>query len=285
MTASPRASSHHRGPVRATLAARRRRRARRALAIYAVLAAALYAGAWYAARHPSFAVHDIRVEGNMVSDDARVVAAARAALASPALSLLPMTNAYLTREGRVEESLAAALPEAAAVEVSRDGLDLAVRVEERERYGYWCRAGAADDCYALDGDGVIFAREAPPAGATRFGGLVAAPDPIRERYAPEEPWENLRAVVDAARARGFSPAEVSTEDGVDFTVALREGPRLVLDAAHPGGQAIENLAIALGDETLAPLSGYEYADLRLPHKVFLRPVSAEEPPAEAAEEL
>lgn len=256
------------GPVRESLASRRRRRARRALVAYAVLAAAIYGGAWYVAHHPAFAIQGVDVEGNVVTPDDKVAAIARQSLASSALSLMPMTNAYLTRDGRVEEAVEAALPEAESVSVERRGQKLEVRVEERARFGYWC--GQSGDCYALDEDGLIFAPESPAAGATRFGGLVAAPDPIRARYAPEDEWANLRQVVEAARAKGFSPAEVSTDDGVDFTVRLAEGPRLLVDASHSGAQAMENLQIALDDESLAALAAYEYADLRLPHKVFLR---------------
>jgi cell division septal protein FtsQ len=262
------------GPVRDSLASRRRRRARRTLVAYAVAAVLAYGGIWHLARHPAFAIQEVTVEGNVVTPRERVAAVARASLASPALSLLPMTNAYLTRDGRVEEAVEDALPEVAKASVERRGQTLAVRVEERARFGYWCRA--ADDCYAVDADGLIFAREAPPEGATRFGGLVAAADPIRARYAPEEPWANLRVVIEAVRARGYSPARVSSEDGVDFTIELAEGPRLTVDATHPGAQAIENLQIALDDGSLAALAAYEYADLRLPHKVFLRAVAAGE---------
>ena len=276
MTGATHGSRNLRGPVRESLAARRRRRARRTLAGYAAAALTIYGGFWHLARHPSFSVGAIAVEGNVVSTDAAVVAAARGALASSALSLLPMTNAYLARTDVVGEAIVAALPEAAAATVSRRGQDLSVRVEERARFGYWCpstgsgQVVAADDCFAVDAEGFIFAREAAPAGATRFGGLLAAADPVRERYAPPATWANLRAVIDAARGRGFSPARVTSQDGLDFKIELAEGPYLLVDATHAGARAIENLQAALGDPSLASLRDYDYADLRLPHKVFLK---------------
>jgi len=285
MTGFSRASLHHRGPVRESLAARRRRRARRALIGYATAAITIYVGAWHLAHHPSFAVQAVEVEGNTVSSDEAVAAAARGAMASSALSLLPMTNAYLARTGVVEEAVADALPEAASATVSRQGQDLVVRVEERVRFGYWCRT-EGEECFAVDPEGLIFAKENPPAGATRFGGLIAAPDPVRERYAPDEAWANLRAVIEVARGHGFSPAQVTSQDGIDFKIELAEGPYLLTDATHAGSQAIENLQVALDDESLSALRGYEYADLRLPHKVFLKALREEtnsEPASEEAE--
>jgi hypothetical protein len=285
MTGSSRASLHHRGPVRESLVARRRRRARRVLIGYAAAAVTVYVGAWHLAHHPSFAVQAVEVEGNTVSSDEAVAAAARAAMASSALSLLPMTNAYLSRAGVVEEAVAAALPEAAAAVVSRQGQDLVVRVEERARFGYWCRSEGGD-CFAVDPEGLIFARENPPEGATRFGGLIAAADPIRERYAPNDTWANLRVILEAARGKGFSPVKVTSQDGIDFKIELAEGPYLLTDATHEGAQAVENLQIALDDESLSALRGYEYADLRLPHKVFLKALreeAAAEPVSEEAE--
>lgn len=268
MGGSSRASRSHRGPVQETLASRRRR-TRRALLSYAAAALTIYAGAWHLAHHPRFAVSGVEVEGNVVSSSSKVAAVARAALVSPALSLLPMENAYLARAGRVEEEIVATLPEVVSADVTRDGNELVVRVAERERFGYWCRA-SGDECFALDPSGFIFAREAAPAGATRFEGLVAAENPIRERYATESLWGNLRDLVVAVRAAGFSPTKVSSEDGIDFKIELAEGPYLVVDATHSGSLALENLGVALEDATLGALSGYEYVDLRLPHKVFLR---------------
>lgn len=272
----------HRTPrsvVSASLRARRQKKARRALVSYAIAAGVLYAGAWHLAHHPTFAVTGIAIEGAASASEVAVAAAARSALASPALSLMPMTNAYLARTDLVAEAVESALPEVASATVARRDLELVVLVEERERFGYWCRAstgsgqaaGGNEDCFALDSNGLIFARATPPSDATRFSGLVAAADPIRERYAPAETWASLAAVVAALREKGFSPTSVSTADGADFKVTLAEGPYLLVDAAYPGAQALENLRVALGDDSLNSLRAYTYADLRLPHKVFLRP--------------
>ncbi len=262
-----------RGAVGASLRARRQKKARRALISYAIAAGVLYAGAWHLAHHPTFAVSGIAVEGVASASEVAVAAAARSALASPALSLMPMTNAYLARTGLVAEAVEAALPEVASATVARRDLELVVLVEERERFGYWCREAAlsGEECFALDPDGMIFVRATPPSGATRFSGLVAAADPVRERYAPAETWASLAAVVAALREKGFSPSSVSTADGTDFKITLAEGPYLLADATYPGEQAIENLRVALGDDSLNSLRAYTYADLRLPHKVFLRP--------------
>jgi cell division septal protein FtsQ len=257
-----------RSVVRDALRARRRKKTRRVLVSYLGALVVLYAGAWHLAHHPSFAVERIDVDGNSVSSDEALSAAAISALDSPTLSLMPMTNAYLTRPARIEEALEAEFPEIGTATVARVGTALDVTVVERERFGYWCRGEG--DCFALDGQGVIFASSTPAAGATRFEGLVAAQNPIRERYAPAEVWGNLRAVLDALRARGYAPTSVKSQDGVDFTVALAEGPTVLLDGTHSGAIAIENLQIALDDEALASLRSYEYADLRLPHKVFLK---------------
>jgi hypothetical protein len=257
--------------VRDSLAARRKKRARRTLVGYALALGVIYGGVWHLAHHPSFAVAAVEVEGNVVSTDETVAAAARGAMISPALSVLPMTNAYLARAGRIEDQIEEALPEVATASVSRSGRSLVVQIQERARFGYWCNgASGAEECYALDEGGLIFAREAPAATSTRFVGLVAAADPIRERYMPEERWANLRAVVESLRDRGYSPARVWSEDGVDFRVALAEGPLVLVDVNQPGQTAMENLEIALGDASLAALRGYAYVDLRLPRKVFLR---------------
>jgi cell division septal protein FtsQ len=265
-----------RGVVRESLAARRKRRARRTFVGYFLAFGAIYGGLWHLAHHPTFAVAAVTVEGNVVSSDEAVASVARGAMGSAALSLLPMTNAYLARAGRIEARIEEALPEVATATVERRDRALAVSIEERGRFGYWCRVGAAgEECFALDGDGFIFAREDAPAGATRFAGLLAAPDPVRERYAPADSWSNLRDVVEALRGRGFRPARVSSQDGVDFRVSLAEGPEILVDVTHSGKTAIENLEIALNDASLASLRAYAYADLRLPHKVFLREGGAE----------
>jgi cell division septal protein FtsQ len=279
-----------RSVVRESLRARRQKRARRALVAYAIAGAVIYGGAWHLSHHPSFAVAAVTVDGNVVSDDETVARAARGAMSSAALSVVPMTNAYLARGGRIEEAIEAALPEVATASVSKEGKTIRVAIEERARFGYWCRGAEAEECFALDADGVIFAREAAPADATRFGGQIAAADPVRERYVPEEPWANLRQVVEALHALGFSPTRASSPDGVDFRISLAEGPELVIDVTHSGAQAIENLQIALDDESLSALREYGYADLRLPHKVFLRaggPVaeSIDEPSTGAGESV
>lgn len=288
-TAKHHAHHSHRGAVGDSLRAKRRKKTRRALLSYVMAFGVIYAGAWHVAHHPRFAVEGFEVEGNAASSDEAVEAAARAALASPALSVLPMTNAYLARTGRIEEAVEAALPEVASATVERDGLELVVKVAERERFGYWCPstssgqapAGSAQGggCYALDPDGMIFAREEPLQGATRFQGLVTAADPIRSRYVPDKTWANVSTIVASLRNHGLTPTRVSSADGVDFRIELAEGPYLLADANQPGAQAVENLEIALDDESLAAVRGYAYADLRLPRKVFLRPLGGEATPA------
>lgn len=292
-------TKNSRSVVGESLRARRRKKARRALISYALAAAAIYAGAWHLAHHPAFAVAAVTVEGAESADESQIAEAARGALASPALSLLPMTNAYLARAGRVEAAVEEALPEVADASVARVDRTLVVTVEERARFGYWCReksapmpvdvdlaaeAGSAarreaGGCFALDSEGLIFASENPTPGATVFRGLVVAENPVHERYAAGEPWGNLAAVIGALRGRGFTPAEVSTPDGIDFKITLAEGPYVLVDAARSGALAIENLQVALGDDSLAALRSYGYADVRLPHKVFLggapEPVPAE----------
>ncbi len=271
-----------RSVVSASLRARRQKKTRRALIAYAIAAGVLYAGAWHLAHHPTFAVAGIAVEGAVSASEAAVVTAAQSALVSPALSLMPMTNAYLARPGLIEEAVESALPEVASATVARRELELVVNVEERERFGYWCRPstgsgqaiGGDEECFALDPDGMIFARATPPVGATRFSGLVAAADPIRARYAPEEAWGSVSSLVSTLREKGFSPSSVSTADGTDFKLTLAEGPYLLADVTYSGEQAIENLRVALGDDSLSSLRAYAYADLRLPHKVFLRPADA-----------
>lgn len=257
------------------LRSRRRAKRSRRLVLWSSLAVLLYGSLWYLARSEAFAVGDVAVEGNVVASSSAVEAVARGVLdpgtAWSALSLLPGTNAYLAPKARVAAAVRETFPEVADVSVSREGNDLRVAVVERERWGYWCRdVAAGEECFALDRDGQIFAREAAAASSTRFAGQVEAADPVRASYASPEIFAGLRDLLEALRAAGLSPTRVAAEGAARFRVQLAEGPYLLVDASLPGAQTAQNLRVALGERGLARIASYEYVDLRLPRKVFLK---------------
>lgn len=267
------------------LAKRRRAKRSRRAYLWGALLVLLYGSLWWLAREEAFAVGAVRVEGSTVTPASEIEAAARAELASPFWSLAPGTNVYLAPRGAIERAVRGRFPEVADAAVSREGTDLVVRISERERFAYWCRGeGAAEECFAMGRDGSIFAAETPPPGALRFHGLVTG-DPVRKRYVSPEIFANLRAAVEALLAGGLRPVEVSGGSGADFRVLLAEGPYLLVDGTVDGAKAVANLRLALGSPGLSQVSRLEYADVRLPKRVFLKPLpeAPAEVPIEATE--
>jgi hypothetical protein len=179
--------------------------------------------------------------------------------------LLALTVGYL---GFAYRAPLSAFAREAWLVVNKPDIRETLKETRRKQFGMICKS--ADDCWIFDSEGIIYA-----AARTVVGDVLVriedesdfAPE-IQARVVRDSDWANLMPIIEFAQTRAVDVSRfvlrraegevrLTTPDGVLMRFSLDVNPR-------------EHIAAFPSFIRRAPLATLEYADFRIPGKIFYK---------------
>lgn len=262
-----------------------RKRRVRAAAIGAAVLAVVAAG--YGIHRlsylPLFAIQDIAVEGTERLPPQLVGAYASAALADGSYRFFSRENSMLYPRETLENAVEDFFPGISDVRVSITSLinpSLVLSVAERSPFALWCGGvstdvmEAQDACYAMDGDGFVFATKSqllrePETPYIFRGGIAAGESPVGETFVGDRVHNVFRLLASLAE-EGYEPLGAQVLDENDFIVDLAHGFSVKASFASDPDKLARDLALLFASEPLAGReSEIDYIDMRFGNRVYV----------------
>lgn len=254
----------------------RRRRARLAVVALVVVACGAVAyGVHYVSYLPRLNVGLINVIGAEALDASLVQSYVESQLHDGTNRFLSRGNIFLYPKAAIEKGITASFPRVKAAALSREGFSqtLNVQIQERKALAKWC--AAADDCYAMDESGYVFAKESASSTTVfsepyTFTGEMAE-QPIGQTFIPGHMPGLLVLLRTIQQQAGFLPAGITVEDAQDITIHFAQGFDLKASFGQDAAALARNLQLVLSSQALQGKQDLlEYIDLRFGNRVYYK---------------
>lgn len=274
-----RATGGSREPKRAPLRERRRRKRLLIAGGTVALGIVLLFTVRYVLYLPQYRIHIIEIYGSNELDPQSLEHHVRDAFTDNGLRFYPRDSIFFYDKDAVRASLLAGFSLLREARVARTGAlsqTLAVEVEEREPFAYWCPAGTNEqeaECSVMDAEGYVYAlahEVAPlPEGAYRFRGHFDTAD-VKGRSFIEGRMSWVMSLFSELQATGYTPRGGEAE-GRDLYIDLAEGFMLKTSFETDPKALAQSLSLVLGSDTLVGRLGeIEYVDLRFGTRVYYK---------------
>lgn len=263
--------------------ARRLKRHGLKLSAIAILAVGFSWAVSVATYAPSLLISRFDVEGISTLSPGLVEAAAQTALYDGSWYIAP-NNLFVFSKEKMTAAIKA-LPRVKTVSVSRASMlaqAVTITVEERAPYARWC---VDTECYLLDDDGFIFARDMSETRAVETffsGGFATGTSPIGKTYA-EGHFLLFRDLIRNLEEKHYRARTLALEEGKDFsaviasTQAASSSPFTIRASSDVDAKTlVRNLELALQSDTLRDVRALDYIDLRFGNRVYFKMVDSHE---------
>lgn len=223
----------------------------------------------FALRDPLYQVQKLDVSGNNVTKTEDIEKVAEDAASGRYAWVVPKSNALLYPASAIERELLSAIPRLSSAKVTLASLNEAkIGVTEREPYSLYC----AERCYFLDSSGYIFS-EAPSFSDGVYMIYKSEPsleDPIGHSFISADDFKKLDQFVGNLSRLSLTPLTVR-KSGEEYTISLKEGPALRLEAGQDLNAVYANLKSFLSESgSKLHLSELQYLDLRFDNKIYYK---------------
>lgn len=257
-------------------ARRRRQKLLKALAVFAMAAAAvglLLGISWL----PHLRVTKIEVEGAEGSAAKTIETAAMKYISGTYVFLFPKNNILLYPKKSLTQSLHEQFPRLAEVQVRANnfrtiGIVVRVRVPE----SLWCGMlpEAKVPCLFMDEDGVAYEAAAQFSGTvyTEYFGTTTG-SAVPKQYLTPEQFRSLTALVQAFKDKeGESIARVVVDEQEDVRATFDNGFTLLFTTKEDSGDVYERFLLAKTADPFSShaLGDFEYLDLRFGDRLYYK---------------
>lgn len=261
-------------PVR--LRDKRRRQQMIALCICVLGLLGIVGGLGGASHLERLSIQSVEVHGAQLLSAGDVQQSVRATISPDSFELFSRRNIFLYPRSRIEAELSSAYPRIQTVAVQREALfaqALSVQVKERAPYALWCAGASYTDCYVMDREGFVYAKQLSDRPETQYvfrGGMALEGDPVGQTFLLGR-LEKMTELLAYLAQNGYGAEGVHVENDKDFEVPLLRGPVLKISFAADPADLVRNLELALESETLKnTFTSLEYVDLRFGNRVYFK---------------
>ena len=235
---------------------------------------------------PQFTYASITVKGTAVLSASDVQIFSQKYLSEHTKGYISETNIFVFKAVDLENALSEKFHRIKRVQVEPDSFfanSLTVSIEERQTFARWCNLVEKEDtCYALDGNGFVFApldAQASTSNATAYtfrGPLATSSNsyitllPIGGQYATGH-FSGILSLIESLGQAGYITTEISTENSQDVQVELQQGFYIKASYGASPDEVTKNLKLVRSSDALKDKqSQLEYVDLRFGNRVYYK---------------
>lgn len=261
--------------ARADLLTKRRRVRIGIFGIGALVLSVLIYGASTLSYLPSLRVNEIDIAGARVYDAMEIEHVVRNYTAGAYWYVLSKDNVALYPRASLEELLLYTFPRIKTIDISRTGThDVAIDIEERAPYAYWCTMPAPDAeqvCWHIDAEGLIYEQVATTTPSViRFTGGVSEDEPLRTNIAPEY-FAQIARIAEGIQNETDLHIDTISFLGDETHMQIEPGWTLKLVASEAADNLLSKFKAILDTNGLrANIEDIEYIDMRFGERVYYK---------------
>lgn len=248
---------------------KKRKKRKKFLILLPIIIAVLFGGFFYYAFSAEFHITEVKVSGSSFAKKEEIELTVKEILSRELWGFIPRKSSLLIGAKLIEETLYATYPPIKEVELNIQGHTMVITIRERTATSVICTV--ANSCYFMDNEGLAFA-SAPKFEGSSFikiktydtsinaGTSVISKDELEEVVKKIALFKSLMLSAQYVSFISEKEMEFIGPGGTVFVMMRKDGSALIE----------ERLKALLSSRPDIVNGTYEYVDLRIDSKIFLK---------------